>query len=111
MSAFTSRKRPGPSSGSASAIPPAVSSGSGARVGNEARRVLEVFRLAVAVVDAREDAEHLEMALQPHPFQRAPEFAEVARDRQVRTLRLFPVARAPVEHALLVPADEGIAQQ
>src|SRR6266852_9365329 len=81
-----------------------------ARVADEARRVLEILRLAVAVADAREDAEHLAMALQPHPLQRAPELREVRHDRQCRALRLFPVAHAPVEHPFLVPADESVAQ-
>ena len=72
---------------------------------------VEVIRLAVAVVDAREDAEHLEVALQPHPLERAPELGEIAVHRKARVFRLLPIARAPVEHALLLPADEGIAQQ
>jgi hypothetical protein len=46
------------------------------------RRVGEIFRFAVAVVEAGEDAQHLEMALQAHPFQVAVEVAEVRIDRQ-----------------------------
>src|SRR5512138_650090 len=81
------------------------------RVAEEARRVAEILRLAVAVVDAREDAEHLEVALQAHPFERAPELAEVGVDRETGALRLLPVAHGPVEHALLFPAHERVAHE
>ena len=47
------------------------------RIGEEARQVLAVRRLAVAVLQAREDAEHLQVALQADPFEVAPELAEV----------------------------------
>src|SRR5262249_40364266 len=40
-----------------------------AGVADEARRVGEVPGLAVAIVDAREDAEHLQVPLQPHPLE------------------------------------------
>src|SRR5947208_70388 len=43
----------------------------GSRVCEEAGRVVEIAGLAVTVVNAREDAEHLEMALQAHPLERA----------------------------------------
>src|SRR5688572_12491728 len=76
-----------------------------------ARRVLQVFRLAVAVIDAREDAQHLEVALQSHPLQRAPELAEIGPHRQARALRPFPIAHRPVEHALFLPADKRVAHQ
>ena len=81
------------------------------RVGDEARGIGKVLGLAVAVVDAREDAEHLEMALQPHPLEGAPELGEVRRHRKPGAPGLFPIARRAVEHALLVPADERVAHQ
>ena len=81
------------------------------RVGEEARQVGAVRGLAVAVLQAREDAEHLQVALQADPFDAAPELAEVGRHRQPRLARRFPVADRPVELLLLVPRDEGVAQQ
>ena len=81
------------------------------RIGEEARQVGAVGRLGIAMLEAREDAEHLEMALQPHPLERAPELAEVAVDRQPGLARHLPVAHRPVDLLLLVPGDEGVAQQ
>ena len=81
------------------------------RVGEEARQVGEVLRLAVAVLQAAEDAEHLQVALQAHPFDRAVELAEVVVDRQAGLARRLPVAHRQVEHELLVPGEEGVAHQ
>src|SRR4051794_29409148 len=60
----------------------AVSADHGTGVAEEARRVGEILGLAVAVVQAREDAHHLEVTLQSHPLERAPELAEIGVDRQ-----------------------------
>jgi hypothetical protein len=83
-------------------------------IGEEARQVLRVLRLAVAVLQAAEDAQHLQVPLQPHPFEGAPELAEVVAEvlaqRHAGASRLLPPAHGPVELALLVPADEGVAQ-
>src|SRR5262245_62861633 len=51
----------------------AVALRDGPRVAQEARRILEITALAVAIADAGEDAQHLEMALQPHPLEIAVE--------------------------------------
>src|SRR5437764_887527 len=72
------------------------------RIGEEARQVGAVGGLAVAVLQAREDAEHLQVALQADPFDAAPELAEVGRDRQLRLARRLPVADGPVELLFLV---------
>ena len=81
------------------------------RVGEEARQVLAVLRLAVAVLQAAEDAQHLQVALQAHPLELAPELAEVVGQRQAGLARRLPVAHRPVDLLLLVPGDEGVAQQ
>src|SRR5205085_10452218 len=56
------------------------------RVTEETRQVFAVLRLAVTVLQAAEDAEHLEVALQPHPFELPPEVAEVVGHRQAPLL-------------------------
>ena len=89
----------------------AVAAGGGADVGDEARRVGQVLGLAVAQRQPREDARHLQVALQAHPLDRAVELAEVGVHRQAGLARLLPVAHGDVEHELLVPAQEGIAHQ
>src|SRR5688572_24527960 len=55
----------------------AIALGDGARVTHEARSVLEIAGFAVAEMDAREDAQDLQVALQPHPFEVAVEGAEI----------------------------------
>src|SRR5262245_66475562 len=59
-----------------------VALGDTAHVLHEARGVGEILRLAIAILDAREDSEHLEVALQPHPLEGAIEVAEILRDRK-----------------------------
>src|SRR5712691_9072255 len=68
-----------------------VALGHCARIAEEARRILEIFWLAVAIVDAREDTEDLEVALQSHPLERAPELREAGFHRQPGAPRFFPV--------------------
>src|SRR5687768_1628117 len=89
----------------------AIALGDGERIAHEARGVLEIAGLAVAEMDAREDAQHLEVALQPHPFEITVERGEIGIDRQPRPPGLLPVARAPVDDALLLPAQERVAQE
>ena len=89
----------------------AVAAGGRADVGDEARRVGQVLRLAVAQRQPREDARHLQVALQAHPLDGAVELAEVLVHRQAGLARLLPVAHRDVEHELLVPAQEGVAHQ
>ena len=69
------------------------------------------MRLAVAVVQAAEDAEDFQVALQGHVFEVAVEGVDVRVDRQADLLRALPVAHHPVEHEFLVPLDVGVAQQ
>ena len=82
------------------------------RVGEEARQVGAVRRLGIAVLEAREDAEHLQVALQAHPFERR---ARTRRSRRSsgkpRLARHLPVADRPVDLLLFLPRDEGVAQQ
>src|SRR5437588_3331458 len=83
----------------------------GTHVGDEAGRIFDVPGLAVAMADAREDTQHFQMALQSHPFDIAPEFAEIRGDREPGAARAFPVADCPVQYALLGPADEGVLEE
>ena len=57
----------------------------------------------------RANTEHLQMALQAHPFERAPELAEVGPYGKPGASRFLPIAHGPVEHALFFPADERVA--
>src|SRR5262245_55817425 len=84
-----------------------VALGDTAHILHEARRVGEILRLAIAILDAREDSEHLEVALQSHPLEGAIEVAKVLGHRQLGRAGRFPVPHGPVEHALLIPTDEG----
>src|SRR5437879_5871514 len=106
MSELTTTKGLAARRGSARPMPPAVARDRAAHVADEARRVAEVIRLAVAVVQAREDPEHLEVALHAHPFDVAPEIGEVLAHGKPGAPRLLPIADGAVEHALLVPAHE-----
>src|SRR3954470_10292219 len=82
-----------------------------AQVTHDERLVLQVGLLAVAVEKPGEDADDLELALRSHPFEIAVEGGEVARHRQARPARGFPVADGPIEHPLLVPFYVGVAQE
>ena len=73
------------------------------RVGEEARQVLAVLRLAVAVLQAAEDAQHLQVALQAHPFELAPELAEVVGHRQRRPGAPAPSSAPPSRSPALRP--------
>ena len=63
------------------------------------------------MANASKDTEHLEVALQSHPFAVAIELAKVAVDGQPRQFGPFPVAYGPVEDALLVPAYKSILEK
>src|SRR5690349_18296200 len=88
-----------------------VTRGDGARIGDETGGILEIATLAVAVVDAREDAENLQVSLQAHPLEIMIEAAEIRVDRQAAALGFFPVSCRPVYDALLVPGQECIAHE
>ena len=81
------------------------------RVAPDQRQVLQVAVLAVAVGQAREDAQHLQVALQAHPLEVAPEQAEVLLHRHAGLARALPVARGPVDLDGFIPLDVGVAQQ
>src|SRR5487761_2371752 len=81
------------------------------QIAPHARHVVHVLILAVAVLQAREDAEDLELALNAHPLVIAPELREVGRYGQSGLSCALPVADRPVELALLAPFDVGVAQQ
>src|ERR1019366_708336 len=67
------------------------------RIGEKARQVFAVCRLAVAMLQAREDAEHLQVALQPDPFELAPEFGKSGRDRKAALFPRLPKAYRPID--------------
>src|SRR5690606_39466695 len=52
------------------------------RVAEHARHVGDIAVLAVAVTQTGKDAEHLQVALQPHPLEVPVERGEVSGDRQ-----------------------------
>src|ERR1035441_10768709 len=79
------------------------------RIGEEARQVFAVGGLAVAMLQAREDAEHLQVALQPDPFELAPELPEIGTHRKAGSSGRLPVADGPVDLLLFVPRQERIA--
>ncbi len=96
----------------------AVAAGRLADVGDEARCVGQVLGLAVAQRQAREDAGHLQVALQGHEVHRAVEVAKVrtpaaaARGAEdARTPGLLPVTHGNVDDEVFFPADEGVAHQ
>jgi hypothetical protein len=71
-----------------------VSAASAAEVRHHPRHVVEISGFPVAMVEAREDAEHLELPLYAHPFEIAPELGEIAAHRQAALARALPVANA-----------------
>src|SRR5450432_2044650 len=68
-----------------------------AQIAHDPRHFLEVRVFAVAIMEARKDAQYLELALHAHPFEIAPERAEIRADRKSRRPRALPVARRPVD--------------
>ena len=79
------------------------------QVGHHARYVVQVGVLAVAVAEAGEDAEHLDLPLRAHPLVVAVEVVEVGVNRQAGLARHFPVADDEIELVLLVPRDVRVA--
>ena len=59
-------------------------------------------------MQAGKNAEHLEVALQAHPFEITIKRGEIRSDRQPLAFCLLPVASGPVQDAWLLPADERI---
>src|SRR5690606_4935783 len=81
------------------------------QVAQHARHVVEVAVLAVTMRQPREDAQHLELALDAHPFVVAIEIAEVPGNRQPGRPGGLPVAHHPVDLAFLGPVDIRVAEQ
>src|SRR5688572_18727305 len=69
-----------------------VAQGDNAHVSDKARRINKILAFAVAVIEARENTQHLEMALHAHPFEIAVEAAEVGINRQTCAFSLLPIA-------------------
>ena len=75
-----------------------------ARSAKKRGRSSRYLRLAVAVLQAAEDAEHLQVALQAHPFELRARTRRSPSSTGRPALRArLPVAHRPVEHVLLVP--------
>src|SRR5690606_27485938 len=72
-------------------------------VAEEARGFRQVFRLAVAVVEAREDADDLEMSLQTHPVEGA---TKTLRQLQAGGTRTFPVLLQPCIDTVFRPGKK-----
>ena len=82
----------------------------GIEVADEARRIGDVFRFAVAMQQPREDAEHLEVALHADPVDVAPECASVA-DGQPGCGGTGVVPVDPGIESCAWPADERVLEQ
>src|SRR5450432_4424388 len=82
---------------------PVVARAGTAQIRHYARHFLQVRGLAVAMPQSREDTEHLQLALHAHPFEVAPERAEVGIDRHTGGARTFPIAHRPIDLAFIIP--------
>ncbi len=82
-----------------------------AQVFHHQRHIFQVAVLAVAVVQTREDAQHLDVALNAHQLEVAVEFAEIFLHRKTCAPCPFPVGDQPVYDLFLVPFDVGILEQ
>lgn len=83
----------------------------GFQITEEAWHVTQVARLAVAVTNTGEDANHLQVALHAHQVAGAEEVLEAWRQRDAGPGRLLPVTTQRGMHARLRPTDEGILVQ
>src|SRR5450759_2174470 len=88
-----------------------VACASGAQIRHHQRQIFQVAVLAVAVIQARENAQYLEMTLHTHPFVIAVEHGEIIGHRQASLARFFPIAYQPVDHFCFFPTDVGILEQ
>src|SRR5213080_2030585 len=88
-----------------------VATAGSAQISHDAWHRGEIHALAVAMVQAREDAEHLELPLHAHPFEVPPEIAEVRGYRQSRVFGPLPVSNRPIELIFLVPCDVRVTQK
>ena len=74
-------------------------------------RSAQVAVLSVAMPEAGENAQYLDVSLHAHPFIGMEELAEIRGDREPCLARQFPVANQPVDGEFLVPFDIGVLQQ
>src|SRR5882672_5064152 len=89
----------------------AVALAGAAQVAHHAGLVLQITVLAVPDRKARKDSQHFQLPLDPHPLEIAIKVREIRSDRQARVPRLLPVPDRPVDDALLLPGDVGVAQE
>src|SRR5205823_6013927 len=71
----------------------------------------QIAVLAVPKGKAREDSQHLELALGSHPLEIPIEIGEITADRQPLGAGLLPIADRPIDDAFLAPSDVGVAQE
>ena len=72
-------------------------------VAQDTRQVCEVTLLAVAPAQTGKYPQNLQVTLQTHPLEIAPERTEVGLDRDAGRTRLFPIAYSPVQNPFIVP--------
>ena len=77
----------------------------------ESRRITEIFRFSVAVIEAGKDTQNLEVTLESHPFDVFPEHAEVCRDRDAYFAGFIPIANGPIQNLSFAPGDKGVSAQ
>src|SRR5947207_1221887 len=81
------------------------------QVAHHERLVFQIAVLAVPKGKAREDSQHLELALGSHPLEIPIEIGEITADRQPLGAGLLPIADRPIDDAFLAPSDVGVAQE
>src|SRR5690606_17981297 len=71
----------------------------------------EVITFAVAIIQAREDPQYLDMALYAHPFKIAIKIREIGGYGQTELARLLPITDQPVQDAFLIPTYVRILEE
>src|SRR5262245_54805012 len=89
----------------------AVTLAHGPHVVQRARNVVQVTRLAIAVPQAREDADRLEMALHAHQVEPAQELALARTDLDACRPGRRTKLQGPCAHSLRWPRDIAVTQQ
>src|SRR5439155_25776498 len=75
------------------------------QVAHHEQLVFQIAVLAVPKGKAREDSQHLELALGSHPLEIPIEIGEITADRQPLGAGLLPIADRPIDDAFLAPSD------
>src|SRR5471030_2730708 len=75
------------------------------RITNKPRQIGQILRFSIAMINTREQPQHLDMALQSHPFDLPVKLAEIGIHRQSGLARAFPVVDEAVEFEFFFPAD------